>query len=166
MPMRLVLEVGGMRCGGCEGAVQAALLRAEGVASAEVSCEQGRATVHGEQLVARQLVAAVEATGKSCKVFVSAPSDAHSAGPLAPLLGAGSLQSTGPAGQGQETAAAGGVPRRYIVLLLVRQTGAAPSLPCQLQSRPVGRQAHRDKSARGGGARGRAVGGRGLSTRH
>lgn len=61
---KLTLEVTGMKCEGCAGAVDAALGRVEGVRRVDVSLEDGRADVVGDDaLAADDLVAAVEAAG-------------------------------------------------------------------------------------------------------
>ena len=65
------LHVGGMSCGHCSSRVQAALVAVPGVESAEVDWESGAAEIVGTAS-SEELVAAVEATGKSATV-VSVP---------------------------------------------------------------------------------------------
>lgn len=61
---KLTLEVTGMRCEGCANAVDAALGRVDGVRRVDVSLDDGRAEVVGdEELAAADLVAAVAEAG-------------------------------------------------------------------------------------------------------
>lgn len=61
---RLTLEVDGMKCDGCANAVRSALESADGVRRVDVSLDDGRADVVGEETLAPDdLVAAVEAAG-------------------------------------------------------------------------------------------------------
>jgi len=61
----LELTISGMDCGACAGLIRAKLLETPGVAEADVSYAEGRATVKYDPAQARpeQLVAAVEAAG-------------------------------------------------------------------------------------------------------
>jgi len=59
----LVLDVGGMTCASCAGRVEKALRAVPGVLDATVNLATERATVHGGQVSAAQLVGAVEQAG-------------------------------------------------------------------------------------------------------
>lgn len=70
----IVLDVGGMTCGGCALTVEQALLRVPGVASAQVSYEEARAVVTLDPesgVSADALVEAVENTGFEAAVDAS-----------------------------------------------------------------------------------------------
>ena len=57
------LKVSGMRCNGCVQSVQRALSEISGVSQAEVILDEGRARVHGVDVSADELVAAVTSLG-------------------------------------------------------------------------------------------------------
>lgn len=58
----VVLQISGMTCGGCAGAVGRALAQVPGVVDAQVDLAQGRATVKGTAR-AEDLIRAVEDAG-------------------------------------------------------------------------------------------------------
>lgn len=61
---RYRLEITGMKCEGCAGAVEAALRGVEGVKESEVALEEGRASVVADEPVElAELVRAVEEAG-------------------------------------------------------------------------------------------------------
>ncbi len=63
--MKTTIKIAGMTCGGCRAAVENALKRAPGVASAEVSLEKAEAAVEFDEKKAalKDLKAAVEKAG-------------------------------------------------------------------------------------------------------
>lgn len=61
--MEITMKIEGMQCGHCSSRVKAALEKLEGVASAEVSHENGTAVVTGDSLDAAALKTAVEDQG-------------------------------------------------------------------------------------------------------
>ncbi len=63
--MEITMKIEGMQCGHCSSRVKAALEKLEGVASAEVSHENGTAVVKGENLSPAALREAVENQGFS-----------------------------------------------------------------------------------------------------
>ena len=77
------LQVGGISCGGCVKSVEGALLALDGVSSAKVELD-GSAKVRVAGAEASELVAAVEARGKSCRI--------SSVLPAAPDLGGVGLE--------------------------------------------------------------------------
>ena len=80
------LQVGGISCGGCVKSVEGALLALDGVSSAKVELG-GSAKVRAAGAEASELVAAVEALGKSCRI--------SSVLPAAPDLGGVGLELEG-----------------------------------------------------------------------
>jgi Cu+-exporting ATPase len=60
---QVVLQVSGLKCGGCVTAVREALEAVAGVAEVEVSLEAGEAVVSGSPLSRQALVAAVTTAG-------------------------------------------------------------------------------------------------------
>ena len=63
--MEITMKIEGMQCSHCSSRVKAALEKLEGVASAEVSHENGTAVVRGENFDAAALKTAVEDQGFS-----------------------------------------------------------------------------------------------------
>lgn len=61
--MEITMKIEGMQCGHCSSRVKAALEKLEGVASAEVSHENGTAVVTGDALDAAAFKTAVEDQG-------------------------------------------------------------------------------------------------------
>ena len=84
------LRVEGLSCQGCVGAVEHALRGVAGVREAEVSLEEGTATVRAHAgLAPHSLVTAVEAAGKGAQLLPEdQPEEAAPAADEAPLSGA------------------------------------------------------------------------------
>ena len=83
-PPPVTLKIGGMMCNGCRGKVEKALAAVQGVQSASVVLETELAHVTGTAS-AKELIAAVEAVGKSAE---QVPSAAAAAAPAAPAKAA------------------------------------------------------------------------------
>jgi copper chaperone len=66
--MSIELNVTGMSCGHCKAAVEGALRKVSGVKAVQVSLEQGKAQVEGDQVEVQALIAAVIEEGYDAKV--------------------------------------------------------------------------------------------------
>jgi copper chaperone len=66
--MSVELNVTGMSCGHCKAAVEGALRKVSGVKAVQVSLEQGKAQIEGDQVDVQALIAAVIEEGYDAKV--------------------------------------------------------------------------------------------------
>jgi copper chaperone len=66
--MSVELNVTGMSCGHCKAAVEGALRKVSGVKAVQVSLEQGKAQIEGNQVDVQALITAVIEEGYDAKV--------------------------------------------------------------------------------------------------
>jgi copper chaperone len=66
--MSVELNVTGMSCGHCKAAVEGALRKVSGVKAVQVSLEQGKAQIEGDQVDVQALITAVIEEGYDAKV--------------------------------------------------------------------------------------------------